>query len=177
MEAPLPTSAGAPTTKCTPIPKAKVTPLLFRLVHSIENTNLTLRVRSDSALNCCRVGRLTEVGHAPSDDGLRGGPGGLEPGGGARASVGRPGPGCTSEPRVGRAGQCLLDAAGRQGPVRTSASAMEAACQRAWALLPDRLGLWMETAWGYRATRVLLGLALLSVGLGIYRRHARQRRR
>ncbi|KAF0288547.1 Failed axon connections [Amphibalanus amphitrite] len=54
---------------------------------------------------------------------------------------------------------------------------MESLCRRASALLPDELGLWLETAWEYRATRLLVGLALLRLGLNLYTSHKRRRRR
>ena len=54
---------------------------------------------------------------------------------------------------------------------------METVCQRVTELLPDEVHLWLETAWGYRATRLLVGLALLQGLANIYQRHARRRRR
>ncbi|KAF0305100.1 Failed axon connections [Amphibalanus amphitrite] len=54
---------------------------------------------------------------------------------------------------------------------------MESLCRRAAALLPDELGLWLETAWEYRATRLLVGLALLRLGLNLYTSNKRRRRR
>ncbi|XP_037087457.1 failed axon connections homolog [Pollicipes pollicipes] len=54
---------------------------------------------------------------------------------------------------------------------------MEAVCARVSALLPDDVNTWLETAWGYRATRILVGLALLRVGLKLYSTHVRRRRR